>query len=85
MGSSSVVGYREQSVLCTARRQTRPRNKWRPTVTAPAPLPITLEHVLLQIGVVEKQDVIVVDNKREPEAEQSASIAKIDENGEPNF
>lgn len=54
-------------------------------MTDPAPLPITLEHVLLQIGVVEKQDVIVVDNKREPEAEQSASIAKIDENGEPNF
>ena len=53
-------------------------------MSAPAPLPITLEHVLLQIGVVEKQDVIVVDNKREPEAEQSASIAKIDENGEPN-
>ena len=32
-------------------------------MSAPAPLPITLEHVLLQIGVVEKQDVIVVDNK----------------------
>ena len=28
-------------------------------------LPITLEHVLLQIGVVEKQDVIVVDNNKE--------------------
>ena len=54
-------------------------------MSAPAPLPITLEHVLLQIGVVEKQDVIVVDNKREPEADCSASIAKIDENEEPNF
>ena len=76
------MGYREQSVLCTARRQTRPRNKWRLTVTAPAPIPITLEHVLSQIGVVKKQEDVLM---KEPEAEQSASIAKIDENGEPNF
>lgn len=54
-------------------------------MTDPAPIPITLEHVLSQIGVLEKRDVIDYDNKREPEAEQSASIAKIDENGEPNF
>ena len=76
------MGHREQSVLRTARRQTRPCKEWRLTVTAPAPIPITLEHVLSQIGVVKKQKDVLM---KEPEAEQSASIAKIDENGEPNF
>lgn len=51
-------------------------------MTDPAPIPITLEHVLSQIGVVKKQEDVLM---KEPEAEQSASIAKIDENGEPNF
>ena len=51
-------------------------------MTAPAPIPITLEHVLSQIGVVKKQKDVLM---KELEAEQSSSIAKIDENGEPNF